>query len=309
MSINLEQTTTYPIRLGSSLAKRDGIDPATGLASEEGAEEGFHFVSRQLPRTTTKLSRETLENGDNVRARLLGTSARVAAGSDGKRQILLEIDARDQKSTCTYEGEYEPVLSGGRTSVNDDDDSIDDEEVDCVLIYDEESKAFVIERVASSTVIKSGVPSGVNSASTGASAGQLTLPANRHSDLPRDGGVNATAASNRGTPSLLDEASEDELAKELEGILDVTSDDDEFEVVDGSGADTKVSKPIEAEVESLSDRRSDNDDDDDDMVFEEVDPSADLSAGSLGRSVFSANRANSDEEFEEFEDIGTPPSA
>ncbi|KAJ2870488.1 hypothetical protein GGH93_005536 [Coemansia aciculifera] len=181
------------------------------VVADEGTfeEDGFHLVARQLPRSTTKLSRETLENGENVRARHLDTTAREAEG-DNRQSVLIEIDARDQKSTCTYEGDFEPVPHSDGS----------DDEVECVLIYDEESKAFVIERVASHVVVKSGAPSGVSAATAGTSAGQLALPMNKHGS-PKE---RVRAASRRDTPSLMDEASDDELAKELEGMLDDVSD-------------------------------------------------------------------------------------
>ncbi|KAJ2885136.1 hypothetical protein IWW38_005353, partial [Coemansia aciculifera] len=229
MSINLEQKTTYPIRLGASMRKRSdsNSDPSQRIVSDEGTfvEDGFHLVSRQLPRTTTKLSRETLESGENVRARQLDTSATLNDGSglDSKQQqsVLIEVDGSDQRSTtCTYEGDFEPVASGhGARETSSDGES---DEVECVLIYDEEMKAFVIERIASLVTIKSGVPSGVTAASVGTSAGQLALPANKHGS-PKE--RVRTASAKRDTPSLVgDESSEDELAKELEGMLDDNSD-------------------------------------------------------------------------------------
>ncbi|KAJ2062310.1 hypothetical protein GGI17_002548 [Coemansia sp. S146] len=210
MSINLEQNTTYPIRLGSTMLKRSNANLSQVVADEGTFEEdGFHLVARQLPRSTTKLSRETLENGENARARHLDTTAREAEG-DNRQSVLIEIDARDQKSTCTYEGDFEPVPHSDGS----------DDEVECVLIYDEESRAFVIERVASHVVVKSGAPSGVSAATAGTSAGQLALPMNKHGS-PKE---RVRAASRRDTPSLMDEASDDELAKELEGMLDDVSD-------------------------------------------------------------------------------------
>ncbi|KAJ2032247.1 hypothetical protein IWW57_000320, partial [Coemansia sp. S610] len=175
------------------------------VVSDEGTfeEDGFHLVSRQLPRSTTKLSRETLGNGENVRARHLATTAR-AGEDDNKQSVLIEIDALNQKSACTYEGDFEPARTSNSTEAHSDDD---DDKVDCVLIYDEESKAFVIERVASHIVVKHGAPSGVTAVATGTSAGQLALPANKHGS-PKAG---VRAASRRETPSLMEDASEDEL--------------------------------------------------------------------------------------------------
>ncbi|KAJ2811561.1 hypothetical protein H4S07_001988 [Coemansia furcata] len=303
MSINLEQKTTYPIRLGSTIVKNTS---ESSQVADSGTfeEDGFHLVSRQLPRSTTKLSRETLESGENARARHLDTTR------PGPSQVLIEIDGRDQKSTCTYEGDYEPV------ALKDEGQSDDD--VECVLIYDEESKAFVIDRVASHVAVKTGAPSGVSSVAA-TSTGQLALPVNRH------------VASRRGTP---DEASDDELAKELEGmlddvsdpgdarktsvprasaakwdslddqlnmelaetlddaLLDAASDDDEFEEVDGAQF---LDDAKDLDVESLPDRS-----DDDDMVFEEVDPGADAPSAPLSLSV-----ARGDD-FGDFEEIGTP---
>ncbi|KAJ2746249.1 hypothetical protein GGI20_001529 [Coemansia sp. BCRC 34301] len=222
MTINLEQNITYPIRLGASVLKHSSSsDLAKRVVSDDGTfeEDGFHLVSRQLPRTTTKLTRETLESGKNVRARQLDNTARAAEGED-RQSVLIEIDARDQKSTCTYEGDFEPVVpSIDNVDANEGSDDADDE-IECVLIYDEESKAFVIERVASHIAVKSGVPSGVSAVSTGTLAGQLALPTNTHGS-PKG---RVRAASKRDTPSVVDEASEDELAKELEGMFDDASD-------------------------------------------------------------------------------------
>ncbi|KAJ1909629.1 hypothetical protein LPJ71_003460 [Coemansia sp. S17] len=218
MSLNLEQKTTYPIRLGSTMLKRNNsANLSQQVVADEGTfeEDGFHLVARQLPRSTTKLSRETLESGENVRARHLDTTAREAEG-DNRKSVLIEIDSRDQKSTCTYEGDFEPVPNSDNAEAHSDED----DGIECVLIYDEESKAFVIERVASHVVVKTGAPSGVSAATAGTSAGQLALPMNKHGS-PKE---RVRAASRRDTPSLMDEASDDELAKELEGMLDDVSD-------------------------------------------------------------------------------------
>ncbi|KAJ2453206.1 hypothetical protein GGF42_003853 [Coemansia sp. RSA 2424] len=221
MAIDLEQKAAYPIRIGASVLKSgsNSTDLTQRVVSDDGTfeEDGFHLVSRQLPRTTTKLSRETLESGENVRTRQLGTTAR-SAEDGGKQSVLIEIDAHDQKSTCTYEGDFEPVPFSDNIEAHSDDGEND--EIECVLIYDEESKAFVIERVASHIAVRSGAPSGVSLVSAGTSAGQLALPTNKHGS-PKE---RVRAASKRDTPSLVDEASEDELAKELEGMLDDASD-------------------------------------------------------------------------------------
>ncbi|KAJ2734076.1 hypothetical protein IW152_002622 [Coemansia sp. BCRC 34962] len=326
------------------MLKSNSSLPEQQVVSDEGTfeEDGFHLVSRQLPRSTTKLSRETLGNGENVRARHLATTAR-ADEDDNKQSVLIEIDALSQKSACIYEGDFEPVRSSDSTEAHSDDD---DDKVECVLIYDEDSKAFVIERVASHVVVKHGAPSGVSAAATGTSAGQLALPVNRHGS-PKEG---VRVASRRETPSLMDEASEDELAKELEGMLDDDSDqgdvaltgsarsrsrrssvqptskwdslDDQLnmelaETLDEALLEDAASDDDEFEevdgaqflgsdngVESLPDRRSD--DEDDDMAFEEVGPPTELAARPSSQLALSANRAGLSDDFGEFEDIGSP---
>ncbi|KAJ1899275.1 hypothetical protein LPJ66_002207, partial [Kickxella alabastrina] len=213
MSINLEQLTTYQIQPGHSFgnhsaATGDSTDQST--TSNSSGDE-FHLISRQLPRTTTKLSRETLESNEGLRARFSGPTNRQSEPGD-KRQVILEADSRDQKSTCTYEGDFEQVSRGELNGGTGDND----EEVDCVLIYDAENKMFVIERVASNIVVRSGVANGVAS-SAGTATGLLALPTKRH-DPTRDGerGKREVSAVGDVDRSGADETSEDELAKELE---------------------------------------------------------------------------------------------
>ncbi|KAJ2508131.1 hypothetical protein IWW47_000765 [Coemansia sp. RSA 2052] len=133
MAINLEQKAAYPIRIGASVFRSgsNNTDFTQRVVSDDGTfeEDGFHLVSRQLPRTTTKLSRETLESGENVRTRQLGTTAR-SAEDGGKQSVLIEIDARDQKSTCTYEGDFEPVPFSDNIEAHSDDGEND--EIECI---------------------------------------------------------------------------------------------------------------------------------------------------------------------------------
>ncbi|KAJ1732172.1 hypothetical protein LPJ61_002176 [Coemansia biformis] len=213
MSINLDEQIEYPLRVGASLCGNDRQDEG----AESGAEEdGFHVVSRHLPRTTTRVSRETLEGATQLRARFPGGRG----SASGKSSLLLEADARDQKSVCTYDGELERISA----QASNDDDS--DDEVTCLLIYDDELKAFTIEKLASRAEITSGCLSNVAAAGAGASTGMLALPANTHgaSSARRKGALRAE--SRRESDSVADEVMDDELAKELEGLLDNDSDDD-----------------------------------------------------------------------------------
>ncbi|KAI8325370.1 hypothetical protein GQ54DRAFT_295601 [Martensiomyces pterosporus] len=359
MSINLEHPATYHVRLGTSMHRSDSqIDKA-----DSGTDEGeYHLVARQLPRSTTRLSRDTLENGENIRARLLGTPSNTAqarpkdsGNNSGKLPLLIEIDTRDQNSTCVYEGDYEQVSH-----------SQESEEVDCLLLYDEESKAFVIERVASSVLIKSSNTAGGSNAggSGSTSTGQLALPANKYV-APKGGSrPSAKSQSRQDTQAALDDTMDAELARELEGALDdlsdhgdgatarpaspsrrgstqrlhkrqtsedqlnmelaenidealqdALSDDDEFEEVDNSQfMSNNSSKNLEAEVESLSDRHSNNGDeeeDEDDMIFEEVDPSAGMENGDansdlLGATASVALLESDSDEFEEIDNEQDP---
>ncbi|KAJ2284704.1 hypothetical protein IWW55_007474 [Coemansia sp. RSA 2706] len=156
--------------------------------------------------------------------------------------------------------------------------------------------------------VRSGVPNSVAAANT--SAGMLALPTNTH-----DKAKEKTAAR-RESESVMDEALEDELAKELEGMLDDDSDDgrsrrnskslekrvnsedqlnaelvesldealldangsdeDEFEEVDESEV-LAARRESSRLTNDKSDRRSTADfDDEDEMIFEEVDPPAEL---------------------------------
>ncbi|KAJ2710853.1 hypothetical protein H4R19_003540, partial [Coemansia spiralis] len=198
MSLNLDEATEYKVLVGASLRGAGGRGEG---GTSSGEEDGFHLVSRHLPRTTTKVSRETLESGANMRALLP-----ASGGGGGKGSLLLEADVRDQKATCTYEGEMECTA--------DQADGADDE-VACVLLYDEELKAFTIERLASTAVITSGQQSHV--ATGGTATDMLALPANTH-------GSPGAAGARRESESVMDEALEYELAKELEGMLDDDSD-------------------------------------------------------------------------------------
>ncbi|KAJ1960839.1 hypothetical protein GGI12_003578 [Dipsacomyces acuminosporus] len=359
MSINLERLTTYQVNIGASLHKSNSTGQIDDSKIDSGTDEGeYHLVTRQLPRSTTKLSRETLEKGNNARARLLGTAGSSSRPKDdsnnnesggsggGKMPLLLEIDTQDQSSTCAYEGEYEHI------SHSDEND-----EVDCLLIYDDESKSFVIERVGSNVLIKSSTANGAGAtASSSMSTGQLALPANKYVP-PKDGAKKQDAHD---TQASLDDSIDAELARELEGALDdlsdpgdgksanpsrrgsahnqhhkregseddqlnmelaenidealqdALSDDDEFEEVDdthfmgnGSGSANV------ADIEVLSDHHSDigDDEEEDDMIFEEVDPSADMDGGSNSNNNNNNNPAESaslsflESDSDEFEEI------
>ncbi|KAJ2522593.1 hypothetical protein H4217_000649 [Coemansia sp. RSA 1939] len=355
MSINLDQQTTYQLRLGVSMQKNTGSisdnvsSAADGPDGSSNEDSGFHLVSRNLPRTTTKLCRETLEAEPSLRARLLSLPGK--GNSNGKEAVLpaiFETTARDQKTVCTYEGDYVNVLhasdeSGSGNGNGDAAGDASDDEVDCVLIYDEENKAFVIERVASRTSIKtSSQSSGVGSSGTAAS-GSLALPTNQYDPSKTDSAKNAAGPTSgvRREPTI-DEAAEDELAKELEGMLDdgsdfgggplrandnpgsadkqysmeatdyldealfeeAASDDDEFEEVDNV-------QFLEDDDGAGQEERNNNKSsvaDDDDMLFEEIDPSAELGSGSGsggGNMAGHGSGSIAEEDFE-FEDVGSP---
>ncbi|KAJ1785669.1 hypothetical protein LPJ59_006094, partial [Coemansia sp. RSA 2399] len=340
MSINLDQQITYQLRLGVSMQK--GNATSDDLASSGIEDCGFHLVSRSLPRTTTKVCRETLETEPNLRARLLSLPGKDGSNGTGTRPAIFEADAHDQKTVCTYEGDYVNI-----SYTNDNSDADDSEEVDCVLIYDAENKAFVIERVTSNASIKSSSQNGVNPSGAPAS-GALALPTNQYD--PSKGGINNIKSGlidgMRREPTI-DEAAEDELAKELEGMLDDASDfgdsseappatSDERQSRRGSvrvqdGQDKQLSMEL---AESLDDEMfeevvSDDDEfeevdnvqflddddaspnerqnikssaaDDDDMLFEEIDPFAELGSGSGENLTGHGSGSAADDDFE-FED-------
>ncbi|KAJ2551889.1 hypothetical protein EV175_003518 [Coemansia sp. RSA 1933] len=333
MSINLDQKITYQLSLGASLRKSNTT--ADNLANSGTEDSEFHLVSRNLPRTTTKLCRETLEVEPNIRARLLSVPAKSNSNGRGIQSAIFEANAHDQKTTCTYEGDYVNISYAADSSGVDDS-----EDVDCVLIYDAETKSFVIERLTANVSIKSSSQNDVNAPGPGS----LALPANRSGPT---GGV-------RREPTI-DEAAEDELAKELEGMLDdvsdfgdsneaqptsanvigderlgrrdsaraqdkqlsmelaenlddelfdePVSDDDEFEEVDNvQFMEDDDTSPIE--------RRNTKDSmaDDDDMMFEEVEPFAELGSGSGGNLTGHGSGSAADDDFE-FEDVGSPSVA
>ncbi|KAI7824915.1 hypothetical protein BX661DRAFT_206409 [Kickxella alabastrina] len=281
MSINLEQLTTYQIQPGHSFgnhsaATGDSTDQST--TSNSSADE-FHLISRQLPRTTTKLSRETLESNEGLRARFSGPTNRQSEPGD-KRQVILEADSRDQKSTCTYEGDFEQVSRGELNGGTDDND----EEVDCVLIYDAKNKMFVIERVASNIVVRSEA----DETSEDELAKELEGMLDDASDIGDSTAPTIpTRHSRRGSQQQQQqsqkwESLEDELNMQLEENLDeslfedVASDDDDFEEVDNlqfvgnssnKGGDDGGSRDMD--VESLPDDVH-SDDAFDDLEFEEV---------------------------------------
>ncbi|KAJ1724470.1 hypothetical protein LPJ53_001240 [Coemansia erecta] len=316
MSLNLDQQTTYSLHAGSSLQSSD----SSGDASQ------FHMVSRHLPRATTKLSREILDSGTGLRTRLANTASQSSSSSPAKQSLVLEGDSLDQKATCTYEGDFE--LLNADAQENDD--------VECVLIYDHENKAFVVERLASSVAVRSGAPSG--SSAPPAASGMLALPEKQHDP----------AGEQREEDE--DEEEEDELAKELEGMLD---DEDDFVDPPVSAArstqsarrrrlpspDDRLNMELEETLEKalLDDVPSDDDDfeevdaaqfaapsinnhgnlsdeDEDDMAFEEVNMPA-SARGSPGGLVHAKppppedDLVIDDEDFEDFEEVGSPRTA
>ncbi|KAJ1992584.1 hypothetical protein GGI25_000085 [Coemansia spiralis] len=331
MSINFDQQTTYQLRLGVTMQSNDESESVT-------EDSGFHLISRQLPRTTTKLCRETLETGSSLRARLLGTAGKNGENSGDRRPAIFEAGARDQKTVCTYEGEYVYISQGN------DSTSPENDEVDCVLIYDNENKAFVIERVASNTTIKSSSQNGVGSGPGGPASGLLALPSNQYD--PSKMKRKAETGSGPRRESTMDEAAEDELAKELEGMLDDVSDsgdasgaasserlgrndsmrqndkwenleeqlnlelaenlDDELFEAPGSDED-EFEEVDDAQFVDEMQERQNSVDDDEDMLFEEIDPSADI--GSNGGVEHLASRGSggsaADDDFE-FEEVGSP---
>ncbi|ORX74832.1 hypothetical protein DL89DRAFT_23431 [Linderina pennispora] len=253
MSINLETLTTYNVRVGASISPQTANDSdAAGAQSSEDSE--FHIVSRQLPRSTTK------------------------------QALLMEIDAWDQKTQCTYEGDYDVVPR-------------DVDEVDCVLLYDKESQVFVVERISSNCTVKAGTVSGAASAS--AASGKLALPSSTYvavepkpkpkgkatSDMEdgsdddafalelegilNDGSESGDVSRNQSRRGSSSQAAhkpqgpDDQLGMELEEnideILDAASDDDMFEDVE----DAQFHH--DDDVRSLSDQNSD-----DDIVFEDI---------------------------------------
>ncbi|KAJ2357384.1 hypothetical protein IWW50_003475 [Coemansia erecta] len=317
MSINLEEQLTYQLRVGTSLQASD----PTRDASE------FHLVSRQLPRTTTKLARETLENGLNPRVRVPN------ARDSEKRTILMEADSPDLKSTYTYEGDYEMVSKGEDT----------DDEVACVLVYDDEVQAFTIERISFVPVIKSGVPNSVSAGTSSSNA--LLLPTNKHDPL-------RAKQPRRESESGVDEALESALAKEFEGMLSDDendsdgnkarrdsakndkrvhsedqgnselanslneallfeageSDEEEFEEVDSAevlAARRDGSRNASIEADALFDRRSTlgDDDEDEEELFEEIDPSVGLGGSEFSPQSGRIGGSLIEDDSDQFEEI------
>ncbi|KAJ2767847.1 hypothetical protein IWQ57_003785 [Coemansia nantahalensis] len=303
MSINLDEATEYKLLVGASLRgsgrRGDGSDSGS---SSGGEEDGFHLVSRHLPRTSTKATRETLESGANMRVRLPAAHGPSSSSGGGKGSLLLEADVPDQKATCTYEGEVEHVA--------DQADGADDE-VACVLIYDDELKAFTIEKLASTAAVTSGLLSQVAATGTGATASMLALPASAH-------GSSGAAGARRESESVMDEALEDELAKELEGMLDDDSDGGEGAGAGGGRANRQGSaraqgarvgseELLTADLErslgdalfSPADSEAEADDDDDE--FEAID-------GAKAPGGHSDKGSAADDDEMAFEEIDLPTS-
>ncbi|KAJ2383192.1 hypothetical protein GGI05_005394 [Coemansia sp. RSA 2603] len=287
MSLNLDQQTTYSLSVGSSLQPDDTSDA-----------RHFHLVSRQLPRTTTKLSREILDNGTGLRTRL------PTPASTSSSHLVLEGDSADGKSSCTYDGDYELLNSDER-----------EPDVECVLIYDAENNAFVVERLASAVVVRAGALS-ANATSVG-----LALPAKTHvagleddedalakelegmldddfTDPPAPPPPMDKPAQARHTP---DDRLNMELEETLErALMDVPSDDDDFEEVDAAQFAPSISQAsAAAAAATLSD---------DDMAFEEVVLPTSTRASPATRARPMSDDPGSDE-FEDFEDVGSPRTA
>ncbi|KAJ2674044.1 hypothetical protein IWW42_001864 [Coemansia sp. RSA 1085] len=315
MSINLEEQITYELHIGTSL-KPNSKDPGE-----------FHLVSRQLPRTTTKVARETLENGQNSRVRVS-----TSQGGD-KRSLLMEADSPDLKTSCTFEGDFELVSP----PASDNEDA----EIPCVLVYDDELQAFTIEKLSSMPVVKSGVPNSVSAAANGsAPAGMLALPTNRHNSnrdkqesesmmeddledklakelegmLDDDGNDSDTSKANRRNSARQAASkrsnSEDQLNKELSDRLDealfeeVASDDDEFEEVDGSQVLAATStqdggRNMTTDSEGLFGRRSTMEDEDEEEMFEEIDPSSALGGAEFNSRIGGSGVEEDSDQFEE----------
>ncbi|KAJ1767704.1 hypothetical protein IW140_004627 [Coemansia sp. RSA 1813] len=346
MSINLDQQITYQLCLGTSLQKStaSGSDGADDLAGSGNEDFGFHLVSRNLPRTTTKICRETLETEPSLRARLFSLPGKDSSSSKGMRPAIFEADAHDQKTVCTYEGDYVNI-----SHTDDDNGAGDSEEIDCVLIYDAENRAFVVERLASNASIKSSSQISVNPSGAPA-AGSLALPTNQRgpSKAERKKSKPGPMGGVRREPTI-DEAAEEELAKELEGMLDDDSDFDEATVATSgdegpsrSGSARTQENPDEQlsmelaenlDDELFEEAASDDDEfeevdnvqllgddgtgpderrntkssvaDDDEMLFEEIEPFAELGGGSVGNLTGHGSGSAADDDFE-FEDVGSP---
>ncbi|PIA18091.1 hypothetical protein COEREDRAFT_80035 [Coemansia reversa NRRL 1564] len=336
MSINLEKKITYPVHVGSSLQRKKGTGSTTTNSSSSVEDLGFHLVSRQLPRTTTRLSRDTLENGENMRVRF---PSGVSKHSDDKQPILLEATARNEETTCTYEGDYVRISRRNSDGSRDADDGTledSDDEVECVLVYDAEIEAFTIHRLESRVSVTSGGLSSVVPGTAGTNAGALVLPTKKHNSTKHNSGKASSHSSSKRESKAMDDELEDALAKELDDILSDDSDggtngktsrknsmrqqhqdqlldeiveshsEDEFEEVDSSqvlSARQNVNQSsVEMDVESLSDHHSGAEDNE--MIFEEVDPSMDLgvvSDSSLHNSRVSGSPIEDDSD--QFEDV------
>ncbi|KAJ2080038.1 hypothetical protein H4R24_003372 [Coemansia sp. RSA 988] len=335
MSINLEKQITYPVHAGSSLRSKKGAGSTTSNSSSM-EDLGFHLVSRQLPRTTTRLSRDTLENGKSMRVRFPGEASKNAAD---KQPILLEATARNEETTCTYEGDYVHISRRNSNGVRESNDgSLEDsgEEVECVLVYDAEVEAFTIHRVESRVTVTSGGLNSVVPGTAGTNAGALILPSKKHNSERHNSVKAPSHSSSRRESKAMDDELEDALAKELDDMLSDDSDgggngkmsrknsvrqqqqgqlvdemvespsEDEFEEVDSSqvlSARRNTNQTSTGtDVELMSDHHSGAEDNE--MVFEEVDPSMDL--GVVSDSSLHNSRASGspvDDDSDQFEDV------
>lgn len=154
---------------------------------------GYHLVSRTLTRTTSKASRQVLDETLQARAKTLGNTP---------NRVVMEMETSDKSLTYVYEGEYQPTTT---------------EDIECILVYDSETQSYRAERLTSRLNLKT------------TSVSTVSKP--------------TMTADNLELPTAKKDTEDDELAKELEGMLDdneledqldkelETSEDDEFEEV------------------------------------------------------------------------------
>ncbi|KAJ2805852.1 hypothetical protein H4R20_001929 [Coemansia guatemalensis] len=239
----------------------------------------------------------------------------ASKNADDKQPILLEATARNEETTCTYEGDYVRISrrnSDGTRDANDGTAEDSDEEVECVLVYDAEIEAFTIHRVESRVTVTSGGLSSVVPGSAGTNAGALMLPTKRHNSARHNSGKVSSHSSSRRESKVMDDELEDALAKELDDMLSDDSDgggngkmsrknsvrqQQQQQQQQGQLMDEMVESPSEDEFEEvdssqvLSARRNTDQTsigmdfeslsdhhsgaEDNEMIFEEVDPSVD----------------------------------
>ncbi|KAJ2613857.1 hypothetical protein H4S08_001979 [Coemansia sp. RSA 1365] len=263
----------------------------------------------------------------------------VSKHANDKQPILLEASARNEETTCTYEGDYVRISRRNSDGSRDADDGTledSDEEVECVLVYDAEIEAFTIHRLESRVSVTSGGLSSVVPGTAGTNAGALVLPTKKHNSTKHNSDKSSSHSSSKRESKAMDDELEDALAKELDDILSDDSDggtngktsrknsmrqqqhgqlldeiveslsEDEFEEVDSSqvlsARQNANQLSAEMDVELLSDHHSGAEDNE--MIFEEVDPSMDLgvvSDSSLHNSRVSGSPIEDDSD--QFEDV------